>query len=269
MRFKFLLILLLPFSLMALETQPYLGDIYEFYFLSKYTYSNFRKVQGAIDQLTKTDQDHLVYFDLAFCPSMQWGIDFDLELTETPRQSFGFRSAAFQLRYLWLDDIIGDPITLTSGANIRATSSDSLRDVSTPYHSNVDIEGNIAIGKEFSKLEYWRFRIWGYGAVGIANQGSPWFKGLITFEGNSKDVAQWALFVETMHSYGNRTYIDIADFYGYGRIRQKNIDIGARMGFKMSAYGTLSFEYRRRVFAKRFPKNVNFFSVSYLLPFSF
>ncbi len=270
MRLKFFLTLfLLPFSIMALEVQPYLGDIYEFYFLSKYTYSYFNKVEGALVQLTKTDNDNFLYFDLAFCPSMQWGIDFDFEFAKTPRESFGFSSGAFQLRYLWLDDIIGDPITLTTGANIRVTTRESLKDIAIPYHSNVDLEGNIAMGKEFSKMEFWRFRLWGYGAVGIANQGSPWFKGIVTFEGNSKDVVQWAMFVETMHSYGNRTYVDIANFYGYGRIRQKNIDLGARLGFKTGVMGTLSFEYRRRVFAKRFPENANFFSVMYLLPFSF
>ncbi|MGD2168948.1 MAG: hypothetical protein PVI40_01740 [Chlamydiota bacterium] len=262
-------LLLIHLSLSGLERQPWFGDVFEFHFLSGYTYSRFRKVEGAIDQLTRASNDHLLFADLELSPSPHLSIDSEIEFTDTPRQSFSFRSYALQGRYLWLDDIVGDPITLATGLNGRFTSSRSLKDVSSPYHGNVDFEANVAIGKEFDQGGYWRFRIWGMGVIGLANKGSPWFEGLLAIEGNYDDDHKWGLFLDGGHGYGRKTQIDISNFYGYGRVRYKYIDITGRYGVRLGVWGTLRFEYTRRLLAKLYPEKVNFFTVSYLLPFSF
>ncbi|NGX55992.1 MAG: hypothetical protein K1060chlam5_00226 [Candidatus Anoxychlamydiales bacterium] len=256
-------------ALFSLEKAPWFNEVYEFHLTSKYTYFLYDKVNGAIEQLNTTQNNHLLYFDLSFSPSMQWSIDSDLEFIETPRQSFGFRSVAFQPRYLLRDDIIGDPFSIAIGANFRVISNDSLKDVSTLYHSHVDFEFNLAIGKEFAHLEYWRFRVWGNGVVGFANNSSPWLRAKVAIEGNSNEKRKWALFTEIMHGYGKENTIDIENFNGYAKIRQKSIDLGFNIGHKLSVLGTLRFEYKRRLLAKLCPEKVNFFSVEYLLPFSF
>lgn len=265
----FLISLFFIISIFSLEQAPWFGDVYEFHFLSKYTYSRYSKVNGAIYPLDDTSNDNLLHFNLSFAPSLQWSIDSDLEFSGTPRQNFGFCSVAFQARYLLKDDIIGDPISLSIGSNFRVVSSESLKDVSILYHSNVDFEFNLALGKEFSKLDYWRFRFWLYGSGGIANKGSPWVRGEFYIEGNSHEKKKWALFVKAMHGYGKQETINIYDFHGYGTVRERNIDIGFRYGYRLNVWGTLSFEYKRRVLARRCPENENFFSLCYLLPFSF
>jgi hypothetical protein len=265
----FLIALLFSASGFCLEQAPWFGDVYEFHFLSKYTYSRYSKVNGAIFSLDETVNDHFLHFNLSFAPSLQWSIDSDLEFNASPFQDFGFCSVAFQARYLFKDDIIGDPISLSLGSNFRIISSESLKDISILYHSNVDFEFNLAFGKEFSKLDYWRFRFWFYGSIGIANEGSPWVRGEFSMEGNLNEKRKWALFAKAMHGYGKQQQINIYDFHGYGRVRQRNIDLGFRYGYRLNVWGTLSFEYKRRILARRCPENVNFFSISYLLPFSF
>lgn len=265
----FLLILLSGSSLYSLEKAPWFGDVYEFHFLSKYTYYHFKTVNGAIIQPDSDSNNHLAHFNISFAPSLQWSIDSDLEFIDTPRQDFGFRSVAFQARYLFKDDILGDPLSLSLGGNFRVVSSESLKDVSTMYHSDIDFEFNLAFGKEFSKLDYWRFRFWLYGSAGIANKGSPWVRGEAAIEGNIQEKRKWALFVEAMHGYAKGNKINVFDFDGYAKIRERNIDIGFRYGYRFLVWGTLSFEYKRRMLAKLCPEEVNFFSVSYLLPFSF
>lgn len=268
-RYTVYFLLGLQVALFSLEVQPWFGDVFEFHFLSGYTYSRFKKVEGAIDQLTRPSNDHLLFADLEFSPSPYWSFDSDLEFVDTPRQSFSFRSLGGQGRYLWFDDITGDPITLVTGCNARYTSSRSLKDVSCPYHGNIDFQLHIALGKEFDQGGYWRFRMWGLGLVGMANRGSPWVGGTVAIEGNYNDEHKWALFVEGGHGYGRKTSIRISDFFGYGKIRYKFIDIAARYGIRLGVWGTLRFEYKRRVLAKLYPQNVNFFNISYLLPFSF
>jgi len=265
----FLMILFSSYTIFAIEQAPWFGDVYEFHFLSKYTYSRYNKVDGAIFSLDDTSNDHLLHFNLSFAPSLQWSIDSDLEFAKSPRQDFGFCAVAFQGRYLLKDDIIGDPVSLSMGGNFRVVSDNSLKDVSILYHSNVDFEFNIALGKEFSNLDYWRFRFWFYGSGGIANKGSPWLKGEFYIEGNLQERRKWALFVKAMHGYGRQEQINIYDFHGYGKVRQRNIDMGFRYGWRLDVWGSLSFEYKRRILAKRCPENVNFFTLIYLLPFSF
>jgi len=261
--------LFICFSLSSLEKQPWFGDVYEFHLHTGYTYSFFRKVEGAINQLNKTSNDHLLFSDLEFSMSPYWSIDTDLEFTDTPRQSFSFRSYGLQARYLWFDDIVGDPITLATGANGRFVSPRSLKDVSCPYHGNVDFQVNLSIGKEFDQGGCWRYRLWGFGTIGIANIGSPWVGGRLALEGNFLDKHKWGIFLIGGHGYGRKTSINISSFKGYGKVRYKFVDIACRYGFRLGVWGTLRFEYQRRLLAKLYPEKVNYFTISYLLPFSF
>jgi hypothetical protein len=265
----FFLFIFLFSSAFSLEKSPWFNEVYEFHFNSKYTYYFYDRVNRAIDQLNQTQNNHLLYFDLSFSPSMQWMVDTDLEFIETPRQNFGFRSVAFQARYLLRDDIIGDPFSISMGANFRVVSNDSLKDVSTIYHAHIDSEVNLSIGKEFAHLEYWRFRIWGFGSVGFAKNASPWLRGKVAIEGNSNEKRKWALFSEILHGYGREDTININDFQGYGKIRQKSIDLGFSLAYKLSSMDTIRFEYKRTLLAKLCPENVNFFSAEILFLFSF
>lgn len=256
-------------SLQALEVEPWLGEIYEFHFLSSYSYSFYSSVEGSTAPLKGTSKDHLLYFDLEFPFSPDWACDADLQFVDTPRQSFSYRAAALQLRYLWLDDIVGDPVSLTTGFNLRYTSSRSLHDVSCPYHANVDFQANFSIGKEFDQFEFWRLRIWGYGNLGIANRGSPWMSAILGLEGNFDERHKWGIYADGRHGFGRRTWINISDFNGYAKIRYKAIDIAFQYGYRFGVYGTLKAAYSRRLLAKRYPQRMNTFLISYLLPFSF
>jgi hypothetical protein len=261
-------LLSLPFCLGALECQPWFGDVYEFHFLGSYAYSQFHKVQNGTPQLTHVFQSNLVYLGLDFSPSPEWSIDTDLQVADTTQESFYFRTWGLQGRYLWLDDIVGDPITLTTGANIRVMSTTSLHDVSSPYHGNVDFELNFALGKEFDAADTWRFRAWAYGAVGQANRGSPWVRAIVALETNIEDAHKLGLFALGSNGYGRHTTVLIDDFNGYAKIRQKSIDLAFRYGYRIGVWGTIRLEYQRRVLAKSCPQNVNTFILNYLLPFS-
>lgn len=264
------LLLLFPILASCLEVQPWFGECLEFHFLGRYSYSWFNKVEHGIPQLTHPFHVNLMYLGLDFSPTPEWSVDTDLQFAEsTQEHPFNFRTAAIQGRYLWLDDIVGDPISLTTGASIRATGSSALRDVSCPSHGNVDFEINCSLGKEFDASDDWRFRLWGYAALGHANRGSPWARAIVSAEGNYDDLHKWAVYLDGMNGYGRHTHVYIDHFYGYARIRQKSIDLGLRYGYAIGVYGTLRFEYIRRVLAKSCPENVNTLVVSYLLPFCF
>lgn len=252
----------------ALEAQPWFGDVYEFHLLSAYTYSWFNSVAGGVPQLTSTFQSNLIYFGLDFSLTPEWSLDADIQFADTTARSFNFRTTALQGRYLWLDDIVGDPISFDTGASIRFTPSGSLKDISCPSHANVDFELNFSLGKEIDKSDTWRFRLWGFGAVGHANRGSPWVRAIVGLESNIEDLHRLALFAEGINGYGGHTTLDPFNFYGYAKVREKAIDLTFRYGYKTGVWGTLRLEYTRRLLAKAAPAAVNGFTLSYLLPFS-
>lgn len=266
---KKLLFWLLPLMGSSLEVQPWFGDCLEFHFLGSYSYSFFNKVNRGVPKLNYTFQSNVAYLGLDFSPTPEWSIDTDIQFADTSKQSFNFRTVAFQARYLWLDDIVGDRISLATGGSGRFTNTDSLRDISCPYHANFDFELNFAFGKEFDVSDEWAWRFWGFGAVGHGNQGSPWVRGIFSLETNYQDEHKLGLLAEAINGYGARRTVFIDDFHGYAKIREKAIDVGVRYGYRVGVWGTLRFSYYRRVFAKSCPEQVNTFLFSYLLPFSF
>ena len=261
--------IMLAVSGVALEHQPWFGDVFQFHFLGDYTYSRFPSFQNGYPKLQQPFNSHVIYLGLDFSPSPIWSVDFDIQLADTTKTPFSFRTIAAQGRYLWMDDIIGDPISLVTGVSGRFTTSKNLKDISCPSHGNVDIELNVSLGKEFEASNNWLFRTWFYGALGHANRGSPWVRGILSLETNIDDSHKIALFAEGINGYGRHARVDINRFYGYAKVREKAVDVGIRYGYTIGVWGTLRAEYSRRVLAKSAPQYVNFYSVSYLLPFSF
>lgn len=258
----------LPLAGAALEVQPWFGDVYEFHLLTGYSYSWFSHVQGSQPPFDEYFHLNLGYLGLDFSPSPEWSVDFDFQVAESTKQSFNFRTMAAQGRYLWFDDIVGDPISFATGASARFTPPYALRDVSCPSHGVMDFELNFALGKEFGASLSWLWRVWFFGALGQANRGSPWVRGIASLETNVNDVHKFALWAHAVNGYGRHTHIDVDNFYGYAKVREKAIDIGFRYGVRLSVWGTLRFEYIRRVLAKAAPQNENTLMISYLLPFS-
>lgn len=262
-------LLVCPFMLFGLEEQPWFGDVYEFHFLGFYDYSRFHSIQNATPPYHQLFQSNLAYLGLDFSPSPVWSIDGDMQIAATTAEPFYFQSIALQARYLWLDDIIGDPITFTTGASGRVITTTALHDVSSMRHGNTDFEVNFSLGKEFDANYWWRFRAWAFGAVGHANRGSPWVRGTVAIEANIEDEHKFALYATGMNGYGGHKHINPYHFNGYAKIREKNIDLCFRYGFRIGVWGTIRFEYQRRLLAKACPQRVNSFVVGYLLPFSF
>jgi hypothetical protein len=261
------LIFFLP-SLQAIEVQPWFGDVYEFHFLGSYSYSWFHSVQNGRPPFHDFFQSHVIYSGLEFSPSPVWDVDADLQLSDTSATSFNFRTAALQVRYLWLDDIVGDPVSFATGGSLRVTATRSLKDVSCPSHGNADFECNFSLGKEFDASDSWRFRFWGFGALGHANRGAPWVRAIVAAEMNHNDIHKWAVYAHGVNGYGRHTHINVDHFFGYAKVREKVIDLGIRYGRGIGVWGTLRVDYLRRVLAKSAPQNVNTLVFSWMLPFS-
>ncbi len=264
----FLVTFYLRFSLYSLNTQPWYDDIWEFTFAPSYTYDYFSRVQNGRPQLETGLNNHLLVFDLAFSPSPLWEVDGGIEFADTSSQKTSFRSGALQIRYLWLDDVTGDPVSLTTGVNFRAVSPRSLKDLNTPYHAEFDFEFNASLGREWSRRTLWYLRAYAFASGGIGNRGFPWLCFLGKIEGNIKKAHRLGTFAEGYFGFGDKNTVNTKHFNGYGLIRHRSIDLGGEYTYIFPVSGRLSFSYTHRLYAHAFPQAVKFFTIKYLFPFS-
>jgi hypothetical protein len=261
--------LILACPVCALDTKPWLNDVYEFEFQSAFTYSHYRKVQGASVQLKHPSNDKDILLDLGFVPSQSVDMQAEMEFAQTPRENWGTRSGALQVRYQWLDDIAGDPVSFVTGLTIRGVTGRSLRDVSTPYASNANFELTFSMGKEWSDGEFWTMRTYGMAAIGMANRSYPWTRELFVWQRNWANRHRLTLFAEGDFGFGGKQHVDVRHFHGWGKVQHQSIDLGVGYGYHTQLWGTFTASYAYRVFAHNFPERVSFLMMAYTIPFSF
>lgn len=268
-RRSFLLAAFFSTSLAAFEEKPWLADFLEFYLDSSYTYYRFRHVDDAVHQLHSPSNNNLLSFDVGFIPVDGWELALEAEFASTPRQSWGRRSVAGQIRVRWLDDIAGDPITLTTGLSVRQVAHVSVHDISSPYAARWDIEAHAAIGNEWSRGANWYMRWYGVGALGQGNTGSPWTRGRAAFELNRDNHHQIEFFGIGYWGFGHRRKVNIEHFRGWGHIDHASIDLGVGYRYVTDFWGYFWIEYAHRVLAKSYPMAQNTIQIGYHFPFSF
>jgi len=264
---KLLLFALAPISCFALEQDPWFGHCFEFIFRADYSYDFFSKIDHSTRFLDKTQHTHVFGTELELTAPDTWNWQLELELATTTPVSFGYRSFALQVEKLWFDDVCGDPFSLTTGFVYRDVSSRFLRAHSTPYHARANFELFSAIAKEWSHGHCWYFRTFALGAVGQASRGAPWVRGDLTFWGNYCDKHQVRLYVKSYFGFGSNESVSINHFSGWANIRHKSVDTGGSYSYHTSIYGSFRFDYVHRLYAKSYPEHVNFFQLTYELPF--
>jgi hypothetical protein len=267
---KSLFVALIGYSsaLTSLDIKPWFGDVYACSFEGSFAYADFPKVEGAQVQLTAPEQSRTITLDLGATPFSYCDFQMEGEFGQTNHVNWALRSAAFQIRLRPLNDIVGDPCSLVMGVSVRAAPTHFLKDVSTPYAAQCNLEFTTSVGKEFSLGSHWTLRTYGFLALGQANRGYPWIRPIWVGEYKWHNRHQITLFVESNIGCGGKQGVDVNRFNGWGRFQHQSIDVGGGYGLKMGVWGTASVFYARRVFAHNFPMQVNSFIASYSIPFS-
>lgn len=250
------------------EEKPWLGNLWEFYLDAGYAFSRYSSVANANPPLKHPSNDNLIGFDFGLSPAEEWDVAMEVEFVQTPRQRWGRRSTAIQVRKLWLDDTIGDALSLTTGATVRLTSYNSLRDISCPYSARWDVEFHSAVGKEWNRASAWTTRFYGVGAVGQGSWGAPWTSVKLAFDVNKVDVHQIEFYALGYWGFGRRHTVDISHFKGWGSYDHSSVDLGLGYFYYLGAWGHLRLDYFHRVYARVYPRGVNSLMLSYHLPFS-
>ncbi len=259
--------LLLTAPLFSLEEKPWFGDLYEMEGGIHYAYSSFDKVNGSHPSLHRTWRDHLLSLNLGARLLENWSFEAQIQLDATTERSFGYSNIALQARYLWLDDIAGDRVSLSTGLILRETTKKSLHQLSTPYHGQVGAELHAAVGKEWLQGS-WINHLSGFGAFGIGSRSSSWMRTNLYYSKNYCNRVEACLFLLGFFGFGSQQSVFLDSFKGWGQIAHRSLDLGIGLRRFFYPWGALSFDYAYRLYAHSYPQGANFFIFSYELPFS-
>ena len=264
-----LIFLLSGVGVSAFENQPWFAYPYEFHFRTELDLSYYTSVEGGIPPVNDSSWNQVLTGNLGVNTLSQFDTQIEVAGFNTTRTTATLLSAGIQERYQFLDDITGDPISLAVGVNFRFVPGHSLTDPYCPYHGIANFEANIALGKEFDHLQFWVYRFYAIGAVGMANKGSPWARGFASFEFNGKENKnQCGVNLDSYFGFGDQTSVNVAQFDSYANIRHQSVDLSAFYRRAFESWGALSIQLGYRVYAENYPQNLIGLQIKYDLPFS-
>lgn len=241
-------------SLFATELQPWLGNVYEFEFRSSFAYQGYQKLSCG-SHLRKHSSDDL-FLNASLLNTLQdpsLGIELEFRDASTRKhRGGGLDQWKITGRMLFLDDIIGDPISFATGLSYAQAFRHSLKDVSCFHHGLNNVECFASIGKEFPDDVIWQSRLFAVAALGIAEKGSPWVRLHLDWEKRWQDNHEASIYLHSLFGLGGKK-LKPAHFRGFGSIQHQSIDLGLHYRYLIDFYGSASLSYSYRVFARNFP----------------
>lgn len=249
----------------AVDYKPWFGRVFEVNTRADIIMQAYNHVDAHHSSGKRNEFD--TFFDLSASMAVWETIAAELEVIalQSRHQSFGMDAIRFTGRYLWMNDVIGDPFSITTGVTLSAIFPPARKNIATFDHGGFAGEAHVAVGREVSCMQFWTSRLWGVFAVGLADVGSPWLRGNIAWEHNWWDRHRVELFADTIWGFGGDN-LNLYDFDGYGSVQYQAVDLGVRYGYQWDNGLRLSLGYAYRVYGRNSPVNVNFALVRFDLP---
>jgi len=248
----------------AVDLKPWYETDFELYPRIDFLYQHYSLVDSSSGSKHRSSNDLFMTLGISgsYTPWEAW---IESNFAHTRRRCFGFDNFRVAGRYQWMSDTVADPVCLTTGLILTVSTENALKDISSFHHAIFEAEANISVGKETICLQDWITRYWGVFGMGMGIQGYPWIRCDLAWEKKSCENLLFGLFLNSLWGLGNHS-LSFHHFDGYGNVRHRSIDIGARVT-KDSCWGIFSFEYAHRVYACNFPAHANLVLLRYCYPF--
>lgn len=268
MRFPIIIFCLVWLPLGAVQNKPWLGNWLEFEgsFYQKHTQS--RK----IDTIEGTKSHYLhceeTVLSLEFMPLEALSTELELDFAKTQSHSYGFESVRAGARYLFLNDLREDPISLAVGATCALSTPARVKDLSSSMHGVFEADARIALGREFGYTDSSYSQIWLLGLVGAASTGSPWVGGELHFDRVFFDKHLFDLSFRIEKGLSQKPLRKLHRFHSWSRINYEYEDIALKYSYKEVALGSFYIQCSTRLHARYCPKNSWSIELGFLIPFS-
>lgn len=251
------LLALLASAVHATDYKPWYGRVLQLETQADVCFQMFDHVDSHHSSGSRKEFD--TFIDLGASMALWEDMAAELEVIalQSRNQSFGMDAIRLTGRYRWLNDIVGDPVSLSTGVTVSTIFPAARRNIATFDHGGIACEAHLAIGREVSCMQFWTSRAWGVFGIGVADVGSPWLRANLAWEHNWWDRHRIELFSDSIWGLGG-DQMDLPYFHGYGPIQYQAVDVGARYYYQADYGIVFSLGYGYRIFARNCPQNVNF-----------
>jgi len=258
--------LLLISTAWCTEYSPWFNPPFEFQGHISYLYEHANRVQSPKGNFSEKTRNSSLHLGAFVTPWPSWNVEAEIFLTHTSHVDFDCEAGWLTVRYAWLDDISGDPISLVTGATLSFPTTHFLHEFSFPYHGHANAELHATVGKEWKRGCDWLVRAYGLSGFGCGERGSPWVHALGVFEYHPLPCVLFGTFIEALYGLGNNDLTP--HFNGYGSIGHQNIDLGVKMEYEIRYVGTLRLLAWHTIHARNFIMDAWGGSVTLFVPFN-
>lgn len=255
-------------QLAATDFKPWYKHIYSLDFRGQVFLQQFQQIDMRCGKVKRCEIDAFYEISALAVPKENWTAEIEFLASDTRYRAFGLNALRLTGRYFWLNDVVGDPVSLATGITASKIFEASRRNIAIFDHGGLACEGHIAVGKEISCEQFWTSRAWGVLGVGIADVGSPWLRANLVWERNWWELHRLKVFTETIWGFGHND-LSRCHFPGYGSIRYQAIDVGIHYGYRLFDETLLSIGYAHRVYGRNCPIQVNFVTFEICYPSNF
>ena len=256
-------------SLVSLDRSPWLGNVYEFEGQISEERTSSNTINTTHGDKSKHLHNNITRANLRLTSSPELSEEIELSFNEMQQRSYGFDVMKASLRKLWLNDVTGDRVSLTTGLVFSLANGSHLHNLSSQNHGDFEGEVNFAIGKEFGFKENSYFKTWALGLVGAANQGSPWIGGELHLQYVAREVHFIDLFLKAEKGFGEKKLHPHTSFKSWGQMDYQYEDLGLGYTYRKEALGSIYAQVARRLHAHFCPKNTLSLEIGIIVPFSF
>ncbi|MGM0439948.1 MAG: hypothetical protein ACQEP8_02380 [Chlamydiota bacterium] len=268
-KFLFAIGSLLAFQLQAAsEGLPWHGQLWEFTFTPSYSYQHYDSVYEGDTSTSYHYDAHHIKGALSVIPWVNYRASLGCELTDSSQSNLSWEKADLSLQRIWLSDVVGDLFSLMTTLKFYGVSSAALGDIGSFYHGHYNTEAMVSLGKEYTKRRSWVWRSWLNVGAGVAEEGSPWLLGSLSWEYNRCSRYLGRVFCQALYGSGHEELSLKKNFKGYGSFNHQYIDVGVRLAYSFNYIGEWGLKYSHRVHAHSAPGRGSSLEIEYLYPFS-
>ena len=255
-------------QLCGLQVTPWLGNWLEFEGSLYQKHTESKKVDTTHGTKHEYLHSEKSVCSLEFMPLEDLSTELEFAAAKTQRKGYGFEALKAQVRYNLLNDLVGDPVTLTTGLATSISTPSRIRDLSSTEHAVFESDARVACGREFGYSDNGFYKAWAMGLMGVGSSGSGWVAGEVHVERELYDRHHFDLFLTFEKGLSSHKLHHIDDFHSYSRLGYEFEEVGFKYTLKEIALGSLYLQYAKRLHARYCPRASWSVEVGFLIPFS-
>lgn len=251
----FVFLLCFPLVTFALNYAPWNEEILLLRGDLQAGFQGYKSVSSINRRSNYSGKDGFANFNFSIAPDQEKEFQIEAFISRTRAHVWAIDRLSGMGRLFWLDDALGDEYSLSGGLCVNQTFTIGLHDPSFFRHAHFEIEGHMALGKEYAPKANWVYRGFIVGAIGLGSVGSPYLKAIGAFEQCFFSHHSFQAQMNFLKGMGNKK-LNPWYFQGYGSVGHTNVDLQLRYTYRNDDNQSFYMQILHRLYARQSPRRM-------------